>query len=1302
MIEMQPSQKRELKREQATAAHTLDRHVSVTAGPGSGKTTVLVERYLHILRENKDLSIDQIVAITFTNRAANEMRERLRAGLDAVLRSATGDDRRRWMRYKRTLDGAVITTIHGFCARLLREFPVEAAIDPQFLLLDSHDAAILLEAAVEETLTEFISRERDLISQLAVGFGRGKLSEALVELYRIVRGQGLNLEDLAERTVASHASAELHRDALAQLDQTMNDFLALGRLTPGAESKRSYARSNWATLRTLLAAERPSLAEYCSTIESFRSSGRPKRTGATGAFVEQLDKQLWGEDKQLFGAVPQLCFDLFAKDFAEEVIHVLKEVDRRYRERKHILSALDFEDLQLRALDLLNHSAVLDRATQRYRFFLVDEFQDTNSVQRELMNRLALSSAAAHSNLFIVGDRKQSIYGFRGADVDVFQQMTRALTEVGGIEQPLHLNFRSQPSLIYFFNYLFSRLFQMEESIAPEELSELGYVEFEPSNEQREDQDAGPLVELLIDTKAPAEEDPRAQRTAAERDARQVALRILSLTDPSVDGHREFREIALLFRAMSDVRIYEGILRNANIPFQTVQGKGFYEREEIGDLIQLLRFLDNKTDELALAAVLRSPLGGVSDNALLALRCAPWIKDAENQELPRFFNQPRKLFSAVRRHHEIAFISDEDHTQLDRIAALLVRLIERRNHSPLADLLRFAVEESEYLTVIAANFDGAQRLANVQKLFSLAERFERSGAYLIRDLVRYVEEFESIGSREGEGQIDDSANAVRLMTIHQAKGLEFPVVIVPNLHHRSLRPQEHWFVLDRYRGLTVKVPDGRGKQVAGCTLEKFRVRSRLREHFESIRLLYVAATRAEDRLILSGATEDLTKLNGSADNWLKLIWQKLELQISKSVLVDLDQKVQIDVMLNLADEPIQTIRSDAETESPQIELTGSLTIDFPLIQPIEAEIATGHRFSVTQLINFRRCPRQYYFDRILHVPSADEIAVWNDAEAPEPPANLTATIKGAVIHRFCETFVETDDAETRLRQSFADVINTRRAQLSDRLLDIDAEAAIKELWPLVQNYLASEVFQRVEQARKIATNFREPGNTPGLWSELSFRLRRPLGFITGTIDKLLVLPSNNDNGLEIEIIDFKTNRFVESLPAQPENQQPELATRSKGTSLARVRRKGAKAKQSPNQFAFDFSSPTGNGATRANGALTIDEQVKRAAQDYQLQMQAYALAVRELLPEPSMPGPVKVTLHFLQPDVEVQLPPELLAEESCAKAIDNAMLQIISSTEPEHFPTETEVHCRMCSFLEICKDGREWMKLQREQNSIRR
>ena len=1409
-------QERILKPEQATAAHTLDRHVSVTAGPGSGKTTVLVERYLHILRENKNLNIDQIVAITFTNRAANEMRERLRKDLDRILASCAGDERQRWMRYKRTLDGAIINTIHGFCALLLREFPVEARIDPQFLLLDAHDAAILLEAAVEETLTEFISSGRKSISQLAL------------QLYWNVRGQGLKLDELKKRTLQSHATADAYGQALSELDDVMNRFIDFGRLTPAAEAKRSHARSNWPALKQLIESNPPSLADYCNGIESFRTAARPTKNAAIGSLIENLDAQLWGEKKGLLGLVPQICFDLQAKDYALEVIEVLKEVERRYREKKQSLSALDFDDLQLRALELLDQPAVLTRATERYRFFLVDEFQDTNSVQRELMRKLTLGSAAAHANLFIVGDRKQSIYGFRGADVDVFQQTTQALTSAGGLEQPLHLNFRSQPALIKFFNFLFERLFQQDEEAKVDELPELGFVDFEASKEQRAQEDPTPLVELLIDTKSPADDDPKAQKTQAQRDAKQVAQRILALTAAGSAGKRgphrgspdgvlvlpassseftqelveslnsdegafndgrqdacapsdggapsgaapsvEFRDIALLFRAMTDVPDYEAIFRAAGIPFQTVQGKGFYQREEISDLIQLLRFLDNKTDELALAAVLRSPLGGISDNALLALRCARLLSEAGNEDENelRHFSQPRKLFYAVRRHHEIAYISAEEHAQLDRAADLLSKLIERRNHYPIADLLRFAVDESEYLTVIAANFDGAQRLANVRKLFTLAERFEHAGAHLVRDFVRYVEEFEAIGSREGEGQIDDSANAVRLMTIHQAKGSEFKVVIIPNLHHRSMKPQEHWYALDRHRGLTVKIPDGRGKQVAGCTLESFRERNRQREYFESVRLLYVAATRAQDRLILSGVTDALEKLGGSPDNWLKLIWQKLELEVSRSGTVNLAPETQLEVMLNLADEALPrpalhvpaSVETSAATVKPdekKTEEVASLSNTFPLLQRIAPEPdshAGGlQRFSVTQLINYRRCPRQYYFDRVLHTPTPDALAVWNDAEAPEPPANLTAMLKGAVIHRFCEMYAGGDNPEELLRKSFADVLRMRQTELADRLVEINEAEAIAELLPLAENYLSSGVFARVERARALSEPPADRGPRPGspagvvvagglpervsssfpsgvileagLWSELSFRLRRPLGILSGAIDKLLITPAANGKGFDVEIIDFKTNRLRprhsnSSLgpraPRGPQRGNPAGVAHSPASSSAidqlsepdQLRQSGIqqsgrgrpRSQKAIEQLPFDFSGPAAEPEHVVTDELSVDDQVRIAAADYQLQMQAYALAVRELIPSLLMAGSSVIsTLHFLDPNVEFHLAADLLAPEVCSRAIDKAMMAIVSSSEPTDFPVRLATHCRMCNFLGLCAAGREWLRSTRQANT---
>ena len=1225
---------------QATAAYDIDKHISVTAGPGSGKTTVLVERYLHILREHS-LAIDQIVAITFTNRAANEMRERLRADLNHMLRIATDDERRRWLNYKRTLDGAVITTIHGFCARMLREFPIEARVDPQFLLLDEHRAAMLLEFTVEEVLSDFISGGHVEISRLTLGVGRSRLAAALAQIYREARSQGLSLEELALATARVHATEEDHARALEELDRMMAEFLGVRRTTPAAKLNQADVVAAWTEAQKLLRniPSHENLADYCRLVESFRAH-RPQARAPVADQVKALDTLLWARDLQ--GRLPQVCLDLFARQYALEMVNLLTRIDQRLNEEKQKLSALDFDDLELRTLLLLERPEVLARTSERYRFFLVDEFQDTNPVQRVLLERLALTKGRRPANLFIVGDPKQSIYGFRGADVSVFREMTDTLRAHGGEEKPLQLNFRSQPPLIAFFNYLFPRLFQMPDDIPPGEyknLDQLGFVKHEKSEPQRELRDEGPLVELLVTTKPSLEDDPRAEQDSRVLDAQQIARRILALKRSSPE--LKYGDIALLFRAMTHVQIYESIFRRANIPYQTVLGRGFYEREEITDLIQLLRFLDNKTDELALAAVLRSPLSGISDNALLALRCAPWLDEVDTPNALRAFSATRPLYLALRRHREIAYISPEEHELIERAARLIGELVARRHHYPIQELLRFAVNESEYMTVIAANFDGAQRLANVERLFTLAARFESSGTHLIRDFVRYVEEFEAIGSRESEGQIDQAADAVRLMTIHQAKGLEFPVVIIPDLQRLSRVATDNWVLLDRHQGLTLKVPDGRGNLVAGCTFTNFEKRYAWREQFESMRLLYVAATRAEDRLILSGVTEELATLATKNDCWLKWIWQALDLEAKRmSGIVEVDDDVQLQLTVNLAEEVEEglPLPEDPPAEGAE-DLSYTLADVFPLIAPVERPIENAvYRFSVTQLINYHRCPRQYYFDRVLQLPSTDELAVWNNADAPEPPANLTATLKGAVIHRFCETYTSEQSVEECLRRSFEEAVRLRQAQLADRLVEINFEAAIKDLLPLAKNYLASEVFQRINAAPE--------GN---LSSELSFRLRRPLGILYGVIDKLLISNSS------VEIIDFKTNRIPGAKTTAP---QPKAA-----------------------QFAFNFEIPS---------ETTFESALQSTTEDYQLQMQAYALAVQSLLP--SLAGKnLRVTLHFLEPNVEVHLPDELLEPARCEAAIDEAMLRIISAGTPEHFPVKTAPHCRMCNFLRLCNAGRDFL-----------
>jgi len=615
--------------------------------------------------------------------------------------------------------------------------------------------------------------------------------------------------------------------------------------------------------------------------------------------------------------------------------------------------------------------------------------------------------------------------------------------------------------------------------------------------------------------------------------------------------------------------------------------------------------------------------------------------------------------------------------------------------------------------VIAANFDGAQRIANVEKLFRLAEQFEKSG-HLIRDFVHYVEEFEAIGGREGEGQMDESANVVRLMTIHQAKGLEFPIVIIPDLHREPMR-REAQFILDRHKGLTVRIPNGRGQTVRGALFNELRQRNRWREEFESMRLLYVAATRAEDRLILSGAVaqrdlKNLTKTD--REQWLAWIWQALELdEHAQSGVLDFSS-AQFKVTVNREPQPL-----GLSSPAAQVGLDAALekSIDpsrpfeelFPLLRPVPPERGqTLRRFSVTHLINFQRCARQYYFDRMLRAPDSEERAVWNDAEAPEPPANLTATLKGAVIHRFCETFREGDDAEARLRASFNEVVSQRQAELAGRVFDIDTEQAVRDLMPLAQNYLMSELFKRVQIAEAVSVSpdpqsaFRNP-QSPGLWSELRFRLRRPLGILTGTIDKLLITRAANGAGVDVEIIDFKTNRFRSR--SKPHSRQLQSATAGASRSgIAAPKLRVSEIKSESAQGFFDFESASAEIAAKAitttdvpsESDTSIEEQIATVTRDYQLQMQSYALALRELLPVDVKVNSLRAILHFIDPNIEVALPSELFEQDTCARMIDEAMLAIASldgTLDADLFPPLPATHCRTCNFLKSCPAGREWL-----------
>jgi hypothetical protein len=299
-------------------------------------------------------------------------------------------------------------------------------------------------------------------------------------------------------------------------------------------------------------------------------------------------------------------------------------------------------------------------------------------------------------------------------------------------------------------------------------------------------------------------------------------------------------------------------------------------------------------------------------------------------------------------------------------------------------------------------------------------------------------------------------------------------------------------------------------------------------------------------------------------------------------------------------------------------------------------------------------------------------------------------LKGAVIHRFCETFLAGEDPVTRLTASFNEVLAQRQAELAGRTFEINRAEAVRALLPLAQNYLQSGVFRRVSEISAQANHATSaPLASPGLWSELRFRLRRQLGILTGTIDKLLIYPAADTEAVDIEIIDFKTNRFAIA---------PVAAKTRRAAAVVSASQKTPASTQQPGQASFDFERIAE--VVEEAPAVPLREQIRAVASDYQLQMQAYALALRELLSASDSPHPLRLnslraTLHFLDPNEEFNLPAALLEPAVCAKAIDNAMEEIAvldATLEAERFPPDAAAHCRMCNFRDLCPAGREWLR----------
>lgn len=859
--------------QQQQAIETRDSSIALAAGAGCGKTFVLTERFLaelDPLQGGRDLG--GLVAITFTERAAREMRSRIRQACRDRLQHASENEVEYWLRIVRDVDSARISTIHSFCGGLLRANAPQAGVDPQFVVLEGAVADPLRRIAVDET-TERLLLDRDpAVMDLVREVGLEKLMRIADRLI-LMRFQlpsrdwaSLGPEGLAELWREKFESEHLpfiereilEADELAELRELLDLF----------QPADGIILQRWDRLRERLdrPPEQGKLLEWLTELrENAKVQGAGKNTWPSPEVKDQVKDFFESFRKWVDKAGTELQFveddlDRLAK-LGHSAFTVSVAAIERYEQLKRGLGGLDFDDLLTSTRDLLQTAPeVCRRAAAGIDFLMVDEFQDTDPTQAEIVRSL-VGEGLRSGKLFLVGDAQQSIYRFRRADPRVFSALQREIPERGRL--PLTSNFRSQPAILNFVNALFGG-----DPKAPYE----PLTPFDPQQYSPE-----PAIEFLFAADEIVADGPSAADNAPARRAREaewIARRIRQLlADPAprvrISGKKgetpQLRpvragDIVILFRALSDVQQYESALRQAGLDYYLVGGKAFYSQQEVFDIANLCRFLHDPTDHVSLLGVLRSPFCNLSDDAVFAV----WRLEKD-------------LWKGLRREPP-SELTENERSDVRRAAGFLQTLLERRDRTRIAPLLRLALDLTGYDAALLTEFLGPRKLANLQKLLEMARAFDQVGLF---GLSEFVEQLNTAVLEESDEELaathPESSNVIRLMTIHQSKGLEFPVVIVADMD-RVGPPRTPEAVFDAELGTLINPPHRHGRKPVHIGMKMYLSREKREDQAETLRLLYVALTRAADHLILSGGLKDPERPRSP---WLKKLADRFDLNTAR-------------------------------------------------------------------------------------------------------------------------------------------------------------------------------------------------------------------------------------------------------------------------------------------------------------------------------------------------------------------------------------------------------------------------------------
>jgi ATP-dependent helicase/nuclease subunit A len=1025
----------ELTAEQRRAVDRRDGSLLVRAGAGTGKTAVLVERFVRAVVDD-GAAVESNLAITFTEKAAAEMTARVRRrfidlGLPDQARAA---------------ESAWISTIHGFCSRVLRAHALSAGIDPDFRVLDELEAERLAVDAFDGALEDFMDEDLAERVEIVASYTPDRLRDMVRTAHSHLRSRGQRRPSLEEAQPPRPAGER------ERLESALRTALAELRAAPSSASVDA-ALARLEACAALLDRLAPEELAGPEDLEGLDPKGRSN--ALSGAACREY--------REALAAYRSLCLALREQRNHTMLRALLELYGERYERLKRARSGLDFEDLEVVTRDLLaGDDGLREQYASRFAHVLVDEFQDTNPLQNELLGLLA------RDNLFRVGDDNQSIYRFRNADVGVFRRHWEDATG-GGRGESISVNFRTRGEVLDAIDLAFERLWG--ESYEP--LREAPDARAEPAK-------VSPSVELIVvdrprkrwDERFDPAADPFGAAMHGAPPWRAVEARLLArrVDELTREGPWGFGDVVLLFRATTAMGLFERALEERGIPVHVVGGRGYWSQQQVADLRHWLSALANPLDELAIYCVLASPLVGLSLDAVALTglhanrlhRDPLWL-------LEEAFARASSSNGSSAGEPALADLLPEGDRR--RVVSFLERLRSERRVAPqvsLETLIDRAVTLTGYDRHLLLLPGGARRMANVRKLMRLAREYEADEGRDLRGFIDSVAERDVIQTREGEAPLEAEAlDAVRLMTVHRAKGLEFPVVCLADLGKEG-RDDEGALRISEDGSVGLRLARLGGGAVEGERLERIKSQQRAAAEDEERRIFYVACTRAQEHLILSGAT-DLEKRREPAElcEPMRWIWRGfcpgLPREGATGEHVDVREGREVRVRWTAATtETLDELLPEVD-RAPARPAVASPGAGDGFEQP---ELALGaapapralpvSRLSYSGLEDYRRCGYRFYLERALRLAPVER----PHPEEPVVEAGLPGLLRGTLVHAMLERL---DFRRPRV-PSEAEV-----ATLIERHGEAVGPEDVADLRGMVEGVVASALCERIARARRVRT-----------------------------------------------------------------------------------------------------------------------------------------------------------------------------------------------------------------------------------------